>query len=77
MKFFEILIDAIKSAEENFGTGQGTAKKQQVVEIINNLVDAPYIPEPIEAELISLIIDLVVFIFNMICTPRFGQLRRK
>ena len=64
MKFFEILIDAIKSAEENFGAGNGELKKQQVVEVINALVDIPHVPEFIEAEMISLIIDLVVYIFK-------------
>jgi len=64
MKLFEIIIDAIKTAEKELGEGQGLNKKQMVISIANTLVDIPVIPEFLEEEIFSLVIDLVVFIFN-------------
>lgn len=64
MKFFEAVIDAIVAAEREFGAGQGLTKKEQVINVVNALVDIPVIPEFLEERIFSLVIDLIVFIFN-------------
>ncbi len=64
MKLFEIIVDAVHTAEKEFGAGAGFNKKQMVVNVVNSFVDIPVIPEFLEERVFSLIIDLVVFIFN-------------
>lgn len=64
MNFNEVLIKAVQAAEEEYGSGQGELKKELAINIINNLVDIPTIPEILEEQIISVVIDLVVFIFN-------------
>jgi len=63
-KVFEIIINTIQTVEKEIGSGQGETKKEKAVNIINNLIDIPIIPEFLEEKVFSLIIDLVVFIFN-------------
>ena len=63
-KFFEILEKAIITAEREFGAGEGVSKKEKVVNTVNALVDIPVIPEFIEEKVFSLVVDLVVYLFN-------------
>lgn len=64
MNLFELITDAIKTVEEELGSGGGATKKEKVLNIISNFVDIPEIPEILEREILSIVIDLVVFVFN-------------
>lgn len=64
MKLFDVIIDAVHKAEKEFGAGNGLCKKEQVISIVNAFVDIPVIPEFLEERIFSLVIDLVVYIFN-------------
>lgn len=47
----------------------GTSKKELAVEIINTLVDIPWVPEAMEAQLIEFAVDAIVGAFN----KKFGK----
>ncbi len=64
MTLFEVIIDAVKAAERELGAGQGLLKKKQVINLVNAFVDIPAVPEFLEERIFSLVIDLVVYIFN-------------
>ncbi|HSA06130.1 MAG TPA: hypothetical protein P5556_03015 [Candidatus Gastranaerophilales bacterium] len=64
--FFETIINAIIEAENTYINipQSGKQKKEIVIETINKIIDIPVIPEFLEEQAFSLIIDLIVFIFN-------------
>ena len=64
MKLFDVIVDAVMTAEKEFGAGQGLNKKEQVISMVNAVVDIPGIPEFLEEKIFSLVIDLVVYLFN-------------
>lgn len=39
-------------------------KKEAAVKLINKLVDIPYLPEFVEAQIFGAIVDTVVFLYN-------------
>ena len=47
----------------------GDKKKELAVEVVNSLVDIPWVPEALEAQLIEFAIDAIVGAFN----KRFGK----
>ena len=47
----------------------GTSKKELAVQIINTLVDIPWVPEAMEAQLIEFAVDAIVGAFN----KKFGK----
>ena len=47
----------------------GTSKKELAVQIINCLVDIPWVPEALEAQLIEFAVDAIVGAFN----KKFGK----
>ena len=60
--FWAILTSAVELAEALWSAYQGAGddKRAWVVELINDKVDVPYVPEAIEAEFIGLLVDLAV-----------------
>ncbi len=66
MEFFKKIINTIIKIENEFYNqpGSGAIKKQKVIEIINELLDIPVIPEFLEEKLLGFLVDLIVFIFN-------------
>ena len=63
-EFFGKALETIEIVEKEFGAGNGATKKEKAVNILNNLVDIPVIPEFMEKKVFGIVIDLVVFIFN-------------
>lgn len=64
---YTIIMDAVKVIEEysaNIKPLTGEDKKAVAVELMNDIIDIPWIPEFVEAALISWSIDLVVEVFN-------------
>lgn len=61
---FEQIIAGILLVEKEFAIETGEVKKQKAIDIINAMVDIPSVPEFIEAKIIEVVIDLVVYIFN-------------
>ena len=62
---FHIIISAIKGAElDTPEVRSGADKRRIAINIVNDLIDIPLIPESIEAKLIGLLIDLVIYAFN-------------
>ena len=47
----------------------GSKKKELAVEIINKLIDIPWVPEALEAQLIEFAVDAIVGAFN----KKFGK----
>jgi len=66
MNFFKKIINTIIMVENEFSDKpvSGDIKKQKVIEIINKLVDIPVVPEFLEEKIFSIVIDLIVYIFN-------------
>ena len=55
------LVDkAVDLAEAGFGAGNGEVKKKAVVDLLNDWIDLPLVPEPLEGALIGLAIDGLV-----------------
>ena len=57
-----LVVDLVKAAETLWSgyAGAGEDKKEWVVTTINTAVNIPYLPEAIEAQIISICVDMVV-----------------
>jgi len=65
LKFdFSIIEQAVRQVETAFSSGEGEAKRKAAVALINSAVDVPFLPEPFEAVLFGLLVDLVVYLYN-------------
>ena len=66
-----VITDVIERVE-SFGSSlklAGDKKKELAVEVINKLVDIPYVPEASEAMMIDLAVEAIVGAFN----KKFGK----
>jgi len=63
-KIAKSVLNAVRGVEKIYPGLGGEDKKQKAIQIINNVVDIPFLPETIEAQLISILIDCVVEILN-------------
>lgn len=66
---FTAIMDVVQAVETFSSTVSALTseeKKSAAVTLINELIDIPFIPEFLEASLISWSIDLVVSVFNRI-----------
>jgi len=61
---FALIEDAVRQVEAAYGSGEGETKRKAAIALINAAVDVPYLPEPFEAVLIGLLVDLVVHLYN-------------
>ena len=61
---FQAICETVEQVEKEYIDVKGQDKKDIAINLINALVDIPVIPEKLEEKAISLLIDLVVFMFN-------------
>ncbi len=71
-ELFEKIVAGIQLVEKEFNQEPGETKKKKAIDIINQMVDIPVIPEFLEEQVFGLVIDLVVYIFN-----KFGIFQSK
>jgi len=55
---------AIEEHSDEFETLSGSAKKKLAIDIINELIDIPVLPEIMEAKIIGFIVDTVIRLKN-------------
>jgi len=63
-EWFEKILDAVEQAERKVGSGGGDVKRDMAVNIVNSLIDVPYLPEWAEEKLIGMLIDFGVYLLN-------------
>jgi len=63
-EWFVKVEEAVKQAELKFGGGEGINKRKFAIDVINAVVDVPFIPEFIEKEIIGLLVDFCVHFYN-------------
>lgn len=64
---YTIIVDVIQTIEEYSNNVQqlsGEDKKAVAVEMLNDIIDIPFIPDFVEGSLIGWSVDLVVDVFN-------------
>lgn len=64
---YSIIVEVIETVEEysnNVQTLSGEDKKAVAVEMLNDIIDIPWVPEFVEGSLIGWSVDLVVMLFN-------------
>ena len=63
-EWFVKVEEAVKQAELKFPGGEGINKRKFAIDVINAVVDVPFIPEFIEKEIIGLLVDFCIWIYN-------------
>jgi len=72
-KYFDTFVSIVVEIEEKWLGESGSKKKELAVEFINTKVDIPYLPEWAEEKVISLLIDLIVYMFNRTLGKHWGK----
>lgn len=60
------IIQTISDVEEKYQQLDGKSKKEKAVKLINDFIDIPILPESIEEKFISVIVDIIVEMFNQL-----------
>jgi len=63
-KLFKAVFKAVVGQELRGGTGEN--KRAAAIAFINGLVNIPYLPEWIERILFGLLVDFLVWLFNLL-----------
>lgn len=72
IKFIKKMVATIKDVEVKYSGLKGKDKKSKAVEIINEFIDIPLLPESVEAKLIGIAVDCIVEVFNELVWKRIN-----
>lgn len=61
---FAHIEDAVRKAETLFGESKGSEKREAAIDIVNQAVDIPLVPEAAEGVLIGILVDLCIYLYN-------------